>query len=100
MEQFKAEAILFGGSLDQLTRMEQDCPNPLSDLRRLINEQHSWFQDTPEFGPALQSPTNLEEQKKKFLHCSLEEIHHLFSIYAVLLVRLFQSCTMIDFLRK
>lgn len=64
MEQFKAEAILFGGSLDQLTRMEQDCPNPLSNLWRLINEQHSWLQDTPEFGPALQSPTNLEEQKK------------------------------------
>lgn len=64
MEQFKAEAILFGGSLDQLTRMEQDCPNPLSNLWRLINEQHSWLQDTPEFGPALQSPTNLEEQKR------------------------------------
>lgn len=100
MEEFKAEAILFGGSLDQLTRMEEDCPNPLSDLWRLVNEQHSWFQDTPQSGPALQSPTNLEEQKKFHLHWSLEEIQHLFSIYTVFPVCLFQGCTTMHFLKK
>lgn len=65
MKKFKTETILFGGSLDQLTRMEQDCPNPLSDLWRLINQQHSWFQNTPQFGPTLQSPTNLEGSRER-----------------------------------
>lgn len=65
MKKFKTEAILFGGSLDELTRMEQDCPNPLSDLWRLINQQHSRFQNTPQLGPALQSPTNLEGGRER-----------------------------------
>lgn len=95
MEEFKAEAILFGGSLDQLTRMEQDCPNPLSDLWRLINKQHSWFQDTPQFGPALQSPTNLEERGREqkvasmlLLRRNPAFIQYLYSISSMFIPRL------------
>jgi len=69
MKKFKTEAILFGGSLDQLTRMEQDCPNPLSNLWCLIYQQHSWLQNTPQLGPTLQSPTNLKGSRERTKSC-------------------------------
>lgn len=88
MKKFKTEAILFGGSLDQLTRMEQDCPNPLSDLWRLINQQHSRFQNTPQLGPTLQGPTNLQGENKLLHLCYSLEQKRLFSIYSVFTVHI------------
>lgn len=60
MEELEAEAVLLGGSLDELTAVQQDRAHPLAHLGRLVNEQHSRLQHAPQFGPALKSPSDLE----------------------------------------
>lgn len=60
MEELEAEAVLLGGSLDELTAVQQDRAHPLAHLGRLVNEQHSRLQHAPQFGPALKGPSDLE----------------------------------------
>lgn len=60
VKEFEAEAVFFGGSLDELTGVEQHRANPLTVLIGLVDEQNPRFQHTPQFGPALQRATDLK----------------------------------------
>lgn len=66
VEELEAEAILLGGSLDELAGVEQDSPDPLAVLIGLIDEQDSWLQHTPQLGPALQCASDLKEKKRNW----------------------------------
>lgn len=59
VEELEAEAVLLRGPLNELAGVEQHRSNPLAVFVGFIDEQHAWFQHTPQLGPALQSATNL-----------------------------------------
>ena len=59
VEELEAEAVLLGGPLDELAAVQQDRAHPLAHLGCLVDEQHSRLQHAPQFGPALQGPSDL-----------------------------------------
>ena len=61
VEEFEAEAILLGGTLNELAAVQQHRAHPLAHLGRLVNEQHARLQHTPQLRPTLQGPSDLQE---------------------------------------
>ena len=61
VEEFEAEAVLLGGALNKLAAVQQHRAHPLAHLGCLVNEQHPWLQYTPQLRPALQGPSDLQE---------------------------------------
>lgn len=59
VKELEAESVLFGGSLDELTSIEQHRADPLAVLIRLVDEQNTRLQHAPQFGPALQRAADL-----------------------------------------
>lgn len=51
--EFEAEAILLGGSLNQLTCTKQDGAHPVVRFGGLIDQKNSWLQGTPQLSPTL-----------------------------------------------
>lgn len=60
VEELEAEAVLLRGPLDELAGVEQHRSHPLAVFVGFIDEKDARFQHTPQFGPALQSATNLD----------------------------------------
>jgi len=83
MEQFKAKSIFLGGSLDHIAVIQQHSSNPVTTLQRenkqsiredagklrglnyfrlgrLVEEQQTWFEHTPQLGPTLEGASDLE----------------------------------------
>lgn len=61
VEELEAEAILLRGPLDELAGVEQHRSHPLAVFVGFVDEQHAWFQHTPQLGPALQSASDLDQ---------------------------------------
>lgn len=59
MEELEAEAVLLGRPLDELAAVQEDRAHPLAHLGRLVDEQGARLQHAPQFGPALQGPSDL-----------------------------------------
>lgn len=51
--ELEAEAVLLGGSLNQLARAEQDGAHPVVRLGGLIDQKNPGLQSTPQLGPTL-----------------------------------------------
>lgn len=51
--ELEAEAVLLGGPLNQLARVEQEGAHPVVRFRGLIDQQDPRLQGTPQLGPAL-----------------------------------------------
>lgn len=62
MKKFETKAIFFRRPLDEFTNIQQHCSYPLVIFGSFVKKQHSWFQYTPQFGPAFQGTTNLEDK--------------------------------------
>lgn len=62
MKKFETKAIFFRRPLDEFTNVQQHCSYPLVIFGSFVKKQHSWFQYTPQFGPAFQGTTNLEDK--------------------------------------
>lgn len=62
--ELEAEAVLFGGSLNQLACAEQDGSHPVVHFGGLIDQKDSRLQGTPQLGPALQRATDLKTDKE------------------------------------
>lgn len=58
--ELEAEAILLGGSLDQLACAEQDCAHPVVCFGGLIDQKNPGLKGTPQLGPTLQRATDLQ----------------------------------------
>lgn len=69
MKKFETKAIFFRRSLNEFTSIQEHCSHPLAILGCFVNKQHSWFQYTPQFGPAFQGTPNLEDKQSQ-LHPS------------------------------
>lgn len=63
MKKFETKAIFFRRPLNEFTSVQEHCSYPLAIFGSFVNEQHSWFQYTPQFGPAFQGTTNLEDKQ-------------------------------------
>lgn len=63
MKKFETKAIFFRRSLNEFTSIQEHCSHPLAILGCFVNKQHSWFQYTPQFGPAFQGTPNLEDKQ-------------------------------------
>ena len=51
--ELEAEAVLLGGPLNQLARVEQEGAHRVVRFRGLIDQQDPRLQGTPQLGPAL-----------------------------------------------
>lgn len=51
--ELEAEAVLLGGSLNQLACTEQDGAHPVVRFGGLIDQKNSRLQGTPQLGPTL-----------------------------------------------
>ena len=51
--ELEAEAILLGGSLNQLACSEQNGAHPVICFGSLIDQKYSGLQGTPQLGPTL-----------------------------------------------
>lgn len=63
MKKFETKAIFFRRPLNEFTSVQEHCSYPLAIFGGFVNKQHSWFQYTPQFGPAFQGTTNLEDKQ-------------------------------------
>lgn len=70
MKKLETKAIFFWRPLNEFTSIQEHCSYPLAIFGRFVNKQDSWFQYTPQFGPAFQGTTNLED---KYLQLCLSE---------------------------
>jgi len=62
MKELETKAIFFRRPLNEFTSVQEHRSYPLAIFRGFVNKQHSWFQYTPQFSPAFQGTTNLEEK--------------------------------------
>lgn len=63
MKKFETKAIFFRRPLNEFTSVQEHCSYPLAIFWGFVNKQHSRFQYTPQFGPAFQGTTNLEDKQ-------------------------------------